>query len=436
MSEPDNAKRVFDYSAITRYIETEATKRMVSPWTLLGGALTRAALATPCDWLLPAIVQGDAGLNQLLLNVGPSGSGKGAGKVDVLSWPDVGVFDLKEGEQRLQDVFVPVTVASGEAFGSLFVETQQLPADGGKGKISVPVRIRYAAWADFDEVDQVAAIGGRQGSTLTLEIRKAWSGNGIGTFTKVKANRATVGAHTYRLVVTVGAQPLRCGPILAEETGGTLQRALWLDATIPPSDDEDDDEDLDMTPSVPMSITLPRFTAGKHYFDVDPEIWREVRRDHKRQRWTGEDGHRNLVKLKAAASFAVLHGSTEITPAIWEVADALMSHSDAVRASVRAELRREEGARQESAAIARTNGELISASARVDAIDRAAAAVVRKMRRNPAPMTARDMSKALNNHRRSLFPEALDLLIDLNSVVEVKGETTRSSTRFYRLVNP
>ena len=43
------AKRVFDYSAITRYIETEATKRMVSPWTLLGGALTRAALATPCD---------------------------------------------------------------------------------------------------------------------------------------------------------------------------------------------------------------------------------------------------------------------------------------------------------------------------------------------------------------------------------------------------
>lgn len=433
MSADDNAKRVFDYSPITRYIETEADRRMVSRWTLLGGALARAALATPHTWLLPAIVEDHAGLNQLILFTGPSGSGKGAGKAEIFDWPDTDPYDAEEGHQRLADVFVPVTVASGEAFGSLFVETQQMPApDGGKGKVPVSVRIRYAAWVDFDEVDQVAAIGGRQGSTLTLEIRKAWSGSGIGTHTKVKANRATVPAHAYRLVVTVAAQPLRCGPIFEEEAGGTLQRVLWLDSSVPVSD-EDDDEDLDATPPRPMKITLPKFptTTGTYFFDVDPEIRREIRRDRRRQKWQDEDAHRNLVKLKAAAAFAVLHGSTSVTPEVWEVAEAIMSHSDGVRASVRRELDKERSVQMVTRADANARMEVISASKR----ELMVVAVAKKLdtwlrdHHTQAPTANELKQKAVTGADRSLVADALDLLIEREKV-KVCGES-RVGTPLY-----
>ncbi|MGV9710729.1 hypothetical protein ACWDTI_08700 [Gordonia sp. NPDC003424] len=411
-------KRVFDYSAITRFIEAEADKRMVSKWTLLGGALTRAALATPHTWLLPAIVEDVGGLNLLIVHAGPSGSGKGAGKAEIFSWPDTDVLDLEDGHQRLADVFVPITVASGEAFGSLFVETQQLPDPaGGKGKIPVSVRIRYAAWADFDEVDQVAAIGGRQGSTLTLEIRKAWSGSGIGTHTKVKANRASVQAHTYRLVVTVAAQPLRCGPIFEEEAGGTLQRVLWLDASVPKCDDED--EDLDVAPSRPMPITLPKFpaTTGRYFFDVDPEIRREIRRDRRRQRWQDEDAHRNLVKLKAAASFAVLHGSTSITPEVWEVAEAIMSHSDGVRASVRLGLAKERSDQMAAKATTNARMEVISASQRDLMVDAVAKKVEKWLRANGPATANRVKQAAVTGVDRSLVADALDLLMERGEVM-------------------
>lgn len=436
MSESENEKRVFDYSAITRYIETEADRRMVSKWTLLGGALTRAALATPHTWLLPPIVEDHAGLNQLILFTGPSGSGKGAGKAEIFEWPATDAFDLKDGHQRLADVFIPVTVASGEAFGSLYVETQQMTdPDGGKGKVPVSVRIRYAAWVDFDEVDQVAAIGGRQGSTLTLEIRKAWSGSGIGTHTKVKANRASVQAHTYRLVVTVAAQPLRCGPIFEEEAGGTLQRVLWVDASVPVSDG-DDDEDLDAEPSRPMRITLPEFgiTTGTRFFDVDPEIRREIRRDRRRQRWQGEDAHRNLVKLKAAASFAVLHGSTSVTPEVWEVAEAIMSHSDGVRASVRQELQTENHTRTLRAADTDANRAIASASAREMKVDRLAKAIEKWMRANPSKApSANTFAKASvgGSAMRSLIPDALTALEGSDRITQA-GQTQRGAPT-YRL---
>lgn len=415
----ENAKRVFDYSPITRFIEAEATDRMVSPWTLLGGALARAALATPCQWLLPAIVEDVAGLNMLIVHAGPSGSGKGAGKAEIFTWPDKSVFDLDDGEQRLADVFVPVTVASGEAFGSLFVENQTVPGDEGK-KITVPIRIRSAAWADFDEVDQIAAIGGRTGATLTLEIRKAWSGSGIGTFTKVKANRATVAAHTYRLVVTVGAQPLRCGPLFEEEAGGTLQRVLWLEASVPPCEDDEDDEDLDVKPSRPMPITLPTFTAGTHYFGVADEIRREIRRDRRRQKWDGEDAHRNLVKLKTAAAFTVLHGSTEISPEIWEVAEAIMAHSDGVRASVRAALNDEQHREASGRAVASANARITAESHREIVVGRVAKKIEKWLADHPtvAPSANEIKKLVVTGVERSLVPEALELLIENDKVTE------------------
>jgi len=433
-------KAVFDYSDITRYLASEAESRLVSDWTLLGGALGQASLATPYTWRIPAIRQGDASLNQLIINAGASGTGKGAAKEIVVEWPSKSIIecDLEAGEQRLADVLTPLTVASGEAFGALFVETQQIPdPTKSKGTISATVHIRQAAWVDFDEVDQVAAIGGRQGSTLTLEIRKGWSGNGIGTITKVKANRASAPAHSYRLLVTVAAQPLRAGPLFAEEAGGTLQRCLWFDAEPPRVDEHDlvdEDDDGDDIASPPMRVTLPDFGSGDQvrYFDVDTSVRREVRRDYRLRRWEGADSHRNLVKLKAAAAFAVLHGSTRISAEVWDVAEAIMFHSTTTRESVKAALRDEQRREASGRAIAASAAQITSEAYRETRIETVEKAIVKFLRKHPdSQPTARGIRKSIGPRDRPLADAALAGLVEAGTV-EVAGQS-HNRTDTYRL---
>lgn len=440
-ADPYDAKlmaSVFDYSKITDRIRTEALGRMVSPWTLLGGALTRAALATPYTWRLPAIVEDDASLNQLIVHAGASGSGKGAGKTDIFAWPDTDPFNLDDGEQRLEEVFHPITVASGEAFGSLFVETQQAPdPTNPKRKVTVTARIRHAAWADFDEVDQFTAMGNRIGATLSAEIRKVWSGSGIGTYTKNKANRATVRAHAYRLVVTVGAQPLRCGPLLAEEAGGTLQRCLWLSADMPEMDDADDTE----PGTRPLGIVLPDFGHGitspgqdgpVHYFGVAPEVRAEIRRDRRTTHWKDADAHRNLVRLKAAAACAVLHGSTDITPEIWEWAGAVVEHSVRVRASVRSAIGKANDEKRRRRAADDSLRATETAAMTEMQVENVAAALLKKFRESPkAAATLAMLKRTQDPDRRPLVPQAVKLLEDRGQVT--KAEPTRQRTETWRL---
>lgn len=427
---------VFGHSKITDRIRVEALHRMVSPWTLLGGALTRAALATPYTWRLPAIVEDDASLNQLIVHAGASGSGKGAGKAEILEWPDTDPFNLDDGEQRLEEVFHPITVASGEAFGSLFVETQQAPdPTNPKRKVTVTARIRHAAWADFDEVDQLTAMGNRQGATLSAEIRKVWSGSGIGTYTKVKANRATVRAHSYRLVVTVAAQPLRCGPLMAEEAGGTLQRVLWLSADMPELDDTDDAE----PDNRPLGIVLPDFGQGiaspgddgpVHYFGVAPEIRAEIRRDRRTGRWNGtEDAHRNLVRLKASAACAVLHGSTEISAEIWEWSGALLLHSTRTRKLVRAALGKANDERRRDRAANNSLQAVETAAAHEVQVEDVAASLLKQLHKVPdAAVTMSMLKKTQDPGRRPLVPEAVSLLMERGQITEAKPSRLGTET--------
>lgn len=436
----DLMRSVFGFSKITRHIDTEARHRLVSSWTLLGASLARAALATPHTWRLPAIVQDDASLNSIYVNAGASGSGKGANKAEIFTWPDTSVFELGDGEQRLADVFVPITVASGEGIAALFTENRSVPGIDGKGKITIPVRIRQAAWIDFDEVDQLAAIGSRQGATLTAELRKGWSSAAIGTYTKVKVNQVTVPAHSYRLVTTVAAQPLRCAPLLAEEAGGTLQRMLWLSADTPDLEDPGEDPD-----SKPLGVVLPDFGRGiaspgdtgpVHYFDVAPEVRAEIRADRIAGRWKGtEDAHRNLVKLKAAAACAVLHGSTQVTPETWTWAESLMTHSTRVRASVRAELANAESEAAGRRVLGQARAAITAASLRENAIENIAKAVERGMRKpknRDKTFTEDGIRKSfVANASRSLVPEVIDLLIRRRVISE--AGTSRVGTPTYAL---
>lgn len=409
---------VFDYSPITKHILAEAKIRMVSPWSLLGSCLGQAAIATPYNVLIPAIVGTPASLNPLMVGVGASGAGKGISSARVLNWPAGDPFALDDGEQVLTDAFTPLTPGSGEGISALFKENRSVPGLDGKGKITVPVVIRRAAWISYPEVDQVAAISSRVGSTAMSEIRKCWSGEPLGTLTKVKANQLMVEAHSYRAVIVVAAQPLRCGPLLEEEAGGTLQRVLWLSADDPDLEDRDEETSvLDVElPDFHAGISTPGPTGPTYYFQVDPTVRREIRQDRAAGKWKGtEDSHRNLVRLKVAAAGAVLHGSLEVTPEIWAWAGAIVEHSVRVRASVRADVEKAAHEANSVRALTRGRNTVTEASARDMLLDKVSASIERGMARPKhagKALSADGIRKAfVAPADRSLVPDAIALLV-------------------------
>lgn len=424
---------VFGYSPITKHVLAEAKNLMVSPWSLLGTCLGQAAIATPYDVLLPPIIGTPASLNTLMVGVGASGSGKGISSARVLNWPDTDPFNLGDGEQRLADAFTPLTPGSGEALSALFKESRTVKVDGQT--ITVQEYIRRAAWVTFHEVDQLTAIKSRVGSTATAEIRKAWSGEPLGTLTKVKANQLMVEAHSYRVVIVVAAQPGRCRPLLEEEAGGTPQRVLWLSADDPYMELRDEE------PST-LDVVLPDFHAGisspgPRYFTVDPSVRLEIRQDRVAGKWKGTvDSHRNLVRLKVAAAGAVLHGSIDITPEIWEWAGAVVTHSVRVRESVTEELAKaaQEASTQRAASAA--HEEIVKASAVELTVDKVAKAAERAMRRFPdAQHTEGWIKSKVAPAHRSLVSKALLVMTQRGTVTET-DDTTRKGRKVYRLVIP
>lgn len=433
MTDPYDAElmaAVFDYSKYTRHILDQAKVLMISPWSLLGSCLGQAAIATPYDVLLPPIIGKAASINPLMVGVGASGSGKGISTAPVLDWPDTDPFNLEDGEQRLADAFMPLTPGSGEGISALFRENRSVPGLDGKGKITVHAVIRRAAWIDFPEVDQLSAIASRVGSSMSAEIRKVWSGEPLGTLTKVKANQLMVPAHSYRAVVIVSAQPQRCGPLLEEEAGGTPQRVLWLSADDPAMEIRDEEPNR-------LGVVLPDFgvpTSSPRYFDVAQAIRAEIKEDRVAGKWKGTvDSHRNLVRLKAAAACSVLHGSTTVTPETWEWAGALVLHSVRVRESIRAELAAAEDAKSRNRAVSQALTGITADSVRETAVENVAKAMERWMRKNPDKTPTADglRKSAVANASRSLVPEAVEMLLSRRAITE--AGPTRVGTPTYRL---
>jgi hypothetical protein len=131
------------------------------------------------------------------------------------------------------------TPASGEALISAFFET--VPSADGKG--TETVRHRDPVWVSWGEIDAFAAKSGGNASTLDAHMRSLFTGERVGdeSITRMKSGIGCIlEAGSYRFVMYVGAQPDHAGVLLDDETGGTLQRLLWL-----PILDEDAPEDLD-----------------------------------------------------------------------------------------------------------------------------------------------------------------------------------------------
>jgi len=78
------------------------------------------------------------------------------------------------------------------------------------------------------EIDTMTALMSRQGSTLSAELRKLYSGEQLGFANAAKDTRNVVEGGSYRACLIAGVQPLRSNALLNASDGGLPRRFVWL----------------------------------------------------------------------------------------------------------------------------------------------------------------------------------------------------------------
>lgn len=372
---------------ILGHIRDYARASGAGPWAVLAGVLGNVTASTDPDLQLP-----DGGsLNMCIAYVGASGAGKGrseraAGRAVVLTHgKDVQRWEL----------------GSGEGLAALFATDK----DGAQ-------QCRRAV-LDAHEVDGLAALARRQGSTIMATIRQVWSGEPIGQLNA--AARRYAPAHSYRAVVSVGVQPERAEVLLGDRAG-TAQRCLWVPVADPGAPWQ--------RPVLPTSLEVDVNGIGGEM--KIPEVAEDALAEH---RWhvlteSGEvdplDGHVMFTQLKVAAAFALLDKRTDqVSEEDWELAGGLMRVSARTRARIQSVM---------GEAARRSNRAKAHAAAERDEVigdrklERAKSAVLRWIEKH-GQQTEGALSRRARSDWRSDVPAAIEALIDDQAIVKVADDS-------------
>lgn len=391
---------------VLQHIRTFARARRTAPWATLGICLARVITAVPPGFVLPPLVGNYASLNLFVALVGPSGAGKGAAEGAASGALDVGEVHVAH-------------VGSGEGIAHLFAHRE-------KDQV---VRDRDAVLFKVPEVDNLTALGNRQGATLMPQLRSAWSGEQLG-FAYVDKNKTLpLGEHTYRLSLSLGVQPLKAGPLLEDADGGTPQRFLWMPTTDPGAPEEAPEEPATWTWSsvVPTSAWHADTREGYAVVSVPDSVRRTVAMQ-RLTRLRGEkadlDSHATLARLKVAAALALLDERRHISEEDWQLADVVMRVSGATRQAVVDELsdkfKRSNEARGEA-----------EAGRAVLVADRVAEAAAQRVARRVVgmlaggPMRRGDVQARVAARDRQYLDEAIDRLVTAGQVA-VEGDGKRA----------
>jgi hypothetical protein len=298
---------------IIKHIWHAARARRVGPWAVLGVALVHAVVSVPHTKTLPPLVGGRMSMNLFVALVGSSGKGKGGGEAATL-----------ELVRFSSEVPPTVPLGSGEGIARTF-----RPA-GTEPDAPNPVD---TAIISASEIDTLTALTGRQGSTLSAELRKMYSGETIGFANASQITRSVVKAHPYRACLIAGVQPLRSGSLLAAADGGLPQRFAWL-----PVGDPDAPEDPPECPGV-RTVAVPHWSDASEDLIV-PEAAKVAIDRHRLAVLRDEqdadplDGHALLTRLKIAAAFMALESRTVVDEDHWQMAGLVMAVSARTRAAL------------------------------------------------------------------------------------------------------
>jgi hypothetical protein len=201
-------------------IRQAALSRGASPDAVLHSVLARIAAFSPPSLRLPALVGTELPLNYFVASIAPSGGGKSVASsvaAELLPAPP----EL-EGRDNL-------LVGTGEGLIESFLEKE----DG------VKVQVHHNAFLYVDEGETFARLGAREGTTLDVVIRSAFTGGALGQRNATASTSRRLEAGSYALGIVVGYQPMKAGQLLQGADGGTPQRFVWASAQLDPNDKED-----------------------------------------------------------------------------------------------------------------------------------------------------------------------------------------------------
>jgi hypothetical protein len=377
-----------------------ARARYAAPWAVLFGVLLRVAASTGPHVQLPGIVGGRASLNLLCAFVAPSGGGKGiSDKVSREAWP----AQIPE-----------LPIGTGEGLAETYVDR--------RGKETADDDPIVNAIFNCPEIDVLTGIDARQGSTVLGTLKAFAMGELLGATNASKATTRIVQAHSYRGCLSVAAQPGHTGVILADSTGGTPQRFLWV-LTIDP--DMPDEQMLDPDPldhRLP-ALLRPREEPGRpvEILYGPPEIRQTIVAAHlDRQRGKGDalDGHWMLTRCKVAATIAILHHRTVVSAQDWALSESVMRVSDRTRGWVVDQAKQAARAKMRERALFRAYGEeTIDARHSKTARSR----ILRLL--STGPMSRSELRRAMGKqHYREAFDAVLPHLEKICQVITIPGE--------------
>lgn len=385
----------FDATPELQIIRQWARARYAAEWAVFGGVLLRVAATTGPEVQLPGVIGGRASLNLLCAFVAPSGGGKGiSDKVARLAWPAP---------------IVERPIGSGEGIAATFVPPKKEGVEPiTKAIINVP------------EIDTLAGIASRQGSILLAQLKSAAMGEQLGQANSSEATTRIIPPHTYRLCMSVGAQPAHTGVLFNDTTGGTPQRFLWFLTTDPnmPADVTPDPE--------PLNARLPFWRP-----DADgvieivygpPEITEMIIGAHiARQRGQEDalDGHAMLTRLKVAACLAILHHRSTVSELDWELSGVVMEVSNRTRDWVVAESRKVDRQKVRDRALARAAGDEVYDQRLLDRVRNS----VTKMLDRDGEQSSSELRRRLGKReKRDLFDQAVAELEHEGMIEQVPGK--------------
>jgi hypothetical protein len=370
-------EQIFSATPVLQYLLQLARARMVSPYALLGSIVALVLAETPPSLRIPPYIGAPASLNSYFAIVGPSGSGKTVG-MDVAS-------------EILPPLVVSLrTPSSGEGIITLFVDVE-------KGE---QIQHTQQVLSVVDEIGTLGAQQDRQGSTLASIMRSAWSGSTLSTNGADRTRRRHLLSHSYRYCMVMGVQPSTAHVLLDDQGAGTPQRIIWLPAT----DRHAPDFDVEVPAVNPLAKwRRPAFASEITFPDHVSDLVRRVRRDALRGTVNELDGHALLAREKLAAGLAILHGTSTVSDALWDVSGHLMTVSERTRQSLLDYRIKEARNRAHSQGRADAEREAAKTS---HGLEHAVLVLSRYVHRNPSGVTRRQLKDACGRWK-SLSTEAI-----------------------------
>ena len=333
-------------------VHAAARAQQVSPWAALAATLVRLSLTVPPSVVLPPLGRATTGHASLALFVGLAArSGGGKGLADAAAR---GTLTMPLDGRAVR------TIGSGSAEGvaDAFTEWNDDPDDidaGKKAPRKIPQPYPGSVHISDSEIDKLAGLLKRDGSTLGGTLRGLWGGEAVSFPYRGKA--VDIAVHSYRVGLTLGVQLTQAGPLFEQAGGGTLQRFLWAPASNP---FRDYDPPRAPSPLVWEEPQWPEFTGGLRVLDVAAQVRKELWVAHvDRDQLDPEETRSNEIRLRVAALLAIADRRTDVTEADWTDAGAVVAISRQTRIAAREALASEARRQVRSRAEARGEAEVI-----------------------------------------------------------------------------